>query len=45
MVTGGTGHDRCPSQVPGPIRRPDHCGGDWKIIKTGFGFKAADKIF
>jgi hypothetical protein len=46
MGTSGTGHDRCPSlvsrahQAPGPP-----CGGDWKIIKTAFGFKGWQKIF
>ncbi|BAL07314.1 hypothetical protein BJ6T_20350 [Bradyrhizobium japonicum USDA 6] len=45
MGTSGTGHDRCPSlvsrahQAPGPP-----CGGDWKIIKTGFGFKGSEKF-
>ena len=46
MDTSGTGHDRCPSllsrahQAPGPP-----CGGDWKIIKNGFGFKGGAKNF
>ena len=34
-VSGSRAH-----QAPGPP-----CGGDWKIIKTGFGFKGADKFF
>jgi hypothetical protein len=44
MGTSGTGHDLCPSlvsrahQASGPS-----CGGNWKIIKTAFGFKGVAK--
>jgi hypothetical protein len=46
MGTSGTGHDLCPSlvsrahQASGPS-----CGGNWKIIKTAFGFKGVAKNF
>lgn len=44
MVTSGTGHDRCPSHLPGPIRRPNPTfRDDRKISKTVFGFKRGRK--
>jgi hypothetical protein len=46
MVNSGTGHDRCPSGFPGPIRRPAAtCGGDLEITKTVFGFKGGQNFF
>jgi len=47
MVTGGTGHDRCPSlDFPSPSgAREPPCGGDLEITKTVFGFKGGGKKF
>jgi hypothetical protein len=46
MVNSGTGHDRCPSDFPGPsgAREPPR-GGDWKIKKQVFGFKGVSENF
>jgi hypothetical protein len=46
MGTSGTGHDRCPSQVPEPIRRPGAISR-WrhKNKKTSFWFQEAVKNF
>jgi hypothetical protein len=46
MVTGGTGHDRCPSQLRAHSAPGHHLtGGDKKISKTRFGFKRGKKNF
>jgi len=46
MVTGGTGHDRCPSQLRAHSAPGYHLtGGDKKIRKTRFGFKRGQKNF
>jgi hypothetical protein len=46
MVNSGTGHDRCPSVLPGPSgAREPPCGGDLEITKAVFGFKGESKIF
>ena len=46
MVNSGTGHDRCPSQVPGPSgAREPPCGGDLEIKKTEFWFQEGIQIF
>ena len=47
MDTNGTGHDRCPSQCPGPCgaRTPPFFGGEEKISKVVFGFKRVSKNF
>lgn len=46
MVNSGTGHDRCPSQVPGPSgAREPPCGGDLENKKTGFWFQEGARKF
>jgi hypothetical protein len=47
MDTSGTGHDRCPSEVPDPLKASSTPprGGIGKIKKTVFGFKRAAEIF
>jgi hypothetical protein len=47
MDTSGTGHDRCPSEVPDPFKAsgaPPR-GGSGKIKKSIFGFKGAVNFF
>jgi hypothetical protein len=46
MVTGGTGHDRCPSQFSGPIWRPEAILR-WRLKnkKPDFGFKGVNDFF
>src|SRR5579863_2667543 len=47
MDTSGTGHDRCPSEVPDPLKASSTPprGGIGKIKKSVFGFKRAAEIF
>ena len=46
MVNSGTGHDRCPSVFPGPIRRPG-ATLRWRLrnYKSRFWFQEGVKIF
>src|SRR3954470_23435449 len=46
MVTSGTGHDRCPSLVPGPVRRPG-ATLRWRLKnkKSSFWFQGPTKNF
>ena len=46
MVNSGTGHDRCPSVFPGPIRRPG-ATLRWRLrnYKNRFWFQEGVKIF
>jgi hypothetical protein len=46
MVNSGTGHDRCPSGFPEPIRRPG-ATLRWRLrnYKTRFWFQGGVKIF
>lgn len=46
MVTSGTGHVRCPSQVAGPYGHPDHHDGDAeRIWNPGNSFKGSAENF
>jgi hypothetical protein len=46
MVNSGTGHDRCPSVFPGPIRRPG-ATAKWRLrnYKNCFWFQEGVKFF
>jgi hypothetical protein len=46
MVNSGTGHDRCPSGFPGPIRRPS-ATLRWRLknYKTRFWFQGGGNFF
>jgi hypothetical protein len=46
MVNSGTGHDRCPSVIPEPIRRPG-ATLRWRLrnYKNRFWFQEGVKIF
>jgi hypothetical protein len=46
MVNSGTGHDRCPSVFPGPMRRPG-ATAKWRLrnYKNCFWFQEGAKIF